>query len=233
MEDQAGKILGHPEYFYCEKAKCKLRLDVCLGRQKANEQRRAFDPTPFLICENCQQGAENKLLAGATRPMEPSKPRRGKGGRNEACELYSECLDVAAKQNWKSFNCELCPNYKPDLKKPENKRICEECGKKTTITPKHALCASCLGKKPDKPRKAKKTGVVRSNKGSAGQSIGKLKKACRGQNTALTVEFSEKYISILKEIEELAEEEIRPIGLQVVYMLRNQLNSIKEGRATL
>ena len=230
---QLNELLDGPGYFYCERAKCKLRLDICIARQKANQQKEPFKALAFPICEECSQGTKNKLLTEIKKPIGPAKPKRGKGQRNEACELYSECLDVAAKKVWKLFNCESCPNYKPDLKKPENTRICEGCGKKATITPKHALCASCLGKKPDRPKKAKKSDVARSNKGRAGQPIDKPEQACRGQNTALTVEFSEKYISILKEIEELAEEEMRPIGLQVVYMLRNQLNTIKEGRASL
>lgn len=232
MRDITDQILNKPRYFYCEKDRRNRRFEVCLGRQKANEARwsKVFDPIPFPACENCKQGAENKFLVEA-KLMEQTRPKRGRGKRLEDCEHYKGCLDLAAKNNWKNFNCESCPIYKPDLKKEENTRICEECKEKATISPKHPFCASCLAKKGNEAKKAKKSGVVRSNRRGASQPMGKPEKARRGQNTALTVEFSEKHVSILKEIEELAEEEMRPVGLQVVYMLKKQLDSIKEGQA--
>ncbi len=61
---------------------------------------------------------------------------RGKGQRNLNCDLYYNCLDIAAKKDWKSFNCEGCDNYKPVSKgestvtRPEKKKVCEKCDKR-------------------------------------------------------------------------------------------------------
>jgi len=41
---------------------------------------------------------------------------RGKGQKNLNCDLYYSCLDIAAKKNWQSFNCESCDNNKPASK---------------------------------------------------------------------------------------------------------------------
>ena len=49
----------------------------------------------------------------------------------------------------------------------------------------------------------------------------------REQNTTVTIEFG-KHSLILKEIEKLADEEIRPLGLQIIYMLKNQLKAIQQ-----
>ncbi len=38
---------------------------------------------------------------------------KGKGQRDIDCHRYNECLSFAAKQDWPSFNCEGCPEYKP------------------------------------------------------------------------------------------------------------------------
>ena len=38
-------------------------------------------------------------------------PVRGQGKRRLFCPYYSGCLDIAAKGNWESFNCQKCPQY--------------------------------------------------------------------------------------------------------------------------
>ena len=66
---------------------------------------------------------------------------RGKGQRNINCPRYDECLSFAAKQDWPSFNCEGCPEYKPKgldrpkAEKPEKKAPKAQPGKlNTTVT---------------------------------------------------------------------------------------------------
>jgi len=92
-----------------------------------------------------------------------TKPKNGKGERFLDCPHYESCLDFAAIQNWKAFNCEQCEIYTETLQKPpestvkqENTRICEKCGKNPTIQPNSPLCASCIGKQAWKDGKAKK-----------------------------------------------------------------------------
>lgn len=41
------------------------------------------------------------------------------------------------------------------------------------------------------------------------------------ENQETKIEF-DKYVSILKEVEKLADEKMRPLDLQILYMLKNQ-----------
>jgi len=166
-------------------------------------------------------------------------PLKGEGERFLECRHYEDCLDVSAIKNWRSFNCESCDFYISVFKKTEsqnevksmqttsenkeNTRICERCGEKPTIQPSSPLCANCIAAKrwqggsknkgPVKPRK-KKTTIDKS----------KADKSQQDSNTAVTIEFG-KHASILREVEKLAEEELRSIDLQVIYMLKNYLKS--------
>lgn len=242
------EILDGHDYFYCEKASCTLRVDACIQRQKANRNRRAFVPLPFPICEKCTRGAENRLLMKSEAGIltEP-KPRRGDGHRNIGCPEYSRCLDLAAKKDWKTFNCEGCIQGQGQSKddplkteKKENTRLCD-CGK-TTLSPSCPLCPSCMAKRSNKGKSAKEQpkpkrprgrpptkrptespgGAPKKEKTTKGMP--KSERVGVGSDTALTVEFG-KYSHILKQVEKLAEEEMRPVELQVVYMLRKSLET--------
>lgn len=158
--------------------------------------------------------------------MKSGKPATGKGKRAPDCVLYSDCLGIAAKENWPSFNCESCLHYKSDPVEEkaaiDNKRLCENCGKNTTISSKHRLCPSCMGKKAHGVKEAKKKGPGEQNKKSVIHDIPKAEKPSPRGDLELIISF-EKYETILKEVESLAEKEMRPIDLQVIYMLKNSL----------
>ena len=47
----------------------------------------------------------------------------------------------------------------------------------------------------------------------------------------LTIQF-DKYASLLTEIEKMAEEEVRPPDLQVIYILKSYLNNAKVVKST-
>ena len=158
-----------------------------------------------------------------------AQPKKGKGERFLACPRYESCLDFAAIQNWKAFNCESCGFYIETLQKPpaatvkqENTRICEECDK-TTISPKHPLCASCMARRSNKKRPPKKKGDT--------QGKNKAEKVQQRGNMELTIRFG-KYASLLTEIEKMAEEEVRPPDLQVIYILKSYLNNAKVVKST-
>jgi hypothetical protein len=218
------QILEGPDYFYCERGHCKLRIDICIGRQKANKERRPFQPRAYEICENCKQGAENWRTKGLDKKLK-AKPRRGKGERNEDCELYADCLSKAAKKDWKTINCQSCPQYEGEkvvAEKEKNTRICEECKEKATISPKHPLCASCLAVKSNAKRAANK--AKEKEKKNAAQGKGKGEKSQPRGDLELVVNFG-KHGDVLKQIEALAEDELRPINMQVVYMLKRFLEA--------
>ena len=158
--------------------------------------------------------------------MEPGKPVVDKGKRNPDCDLYSDCLDIAAKEDWKSFNCESCPHRKPDPveKKAasENKRLCEDCGKNTAISPKHRYCPSCMGKRAHEGKKAKENGQGKQNKENVIYNIPKAEKFVPRGDLELIISFG-KHETILREVKDLAEKEMRPLDLQIMYLLKNSL----------
>ncbi len=157
-------------------------------------------------------------------------PTQGKGERSFDCMHYSDCLDLAAGEDWKGFHCEVCTsNGEASLmndKITDNAKICKECNAKPVIAPHSDYCASCMAKRSNEAR-------------AHGKPHKKLtrRKACidkpqqtkprREPNAALTIDFG-KYDHVLTEIRELAEEEMRPVDLQVVYILKNYLEGNRQ-----
>ena len=80
-----------------------------------------------------------------------ARPTRGEGKRDLECRFYERCLDVAGLKNWRFWNCESCDVFRIFFggskmeQRGENKRICDECHERPTISPKHPYCARCLG----------------------------------------------------------------------------------------
>jgi len=160
------------------------------------------------------------------------KPKKGKGERSLDCPHYESCLDFAAIQNWKSFNCESCGFYVDSLKKArsspekkENTKICNKCGKNPTIQPNSPLCASCIGKQAWMDGKAKKKVPASPKRKETTQNKAIPEKPHQDLNTALTIKFG-KYASVLSEVEKIAEEEVRSVDLQVIYILKKYLKNV-------
>lgn len=232
--DNEGKlqsILDWPDRFYCERAKCDIKLSVCIGRQKANTQRRPFEVAPFGICEDCRQGQKNR--EGEHSFPEGIRPKRGKGERKEDCNRYGECLSFVAKRDWKTWNCEECPTSKGaenmETEKPDrivNTRICEDCGKEPTIRPTSPYCPRCTGKRGNQNRKPGRK--ARKGRAVKRRDPGQCQRSDRGAIVPLRpdlevlVSFS-RHPEILDRLKALAEKEIRPLDLQVIYLLKKSL----------
>ena len=231
---QLDEILNGPEYFYCEREHCRLRIEVCLKRQKANRERRPFMPISFFSCDGCDQGARNQLLKTSVA----MNPKRGKGERNIACEQYSECLDTVAKKDWKSFNCESCGFYIETLQKPpaatvkqENTRICEQCSRNKTISAKHPLCPQCMAQRSNKKRPPNKKAPGCLKRKETAQGKGKHKAEIGQPRANFEVVFSGKYSQVLKEVEKLAEIEIRTVDEQIIYIIKTYLSNTQVSRS--
>jgi len=182
-----------------------------------------------------------------------TRPKRGQGERFLECRYYEDCLDLAAIQNWRSFNCEACDLYKTifgerehgmdkEAEKPENTRICKECEIRPTIQPSSPYCAICLGLKAKESRARKKRGhedAPRTMKGKQGgqvalqsekgptQTIGQPEIIDSKRNVELVLKLG-KHGYLLKEIERLAEEEVRSTEEQVIYILKNYLSTTQK-----
>ena len=158
-------------------------------------------------------------------------PSPGIVRRKFYCRFYSECLDKAAKEDWESFSCNDCPVLSEEKvimsealdekvminnQQPEDSEQCA-CGKKV-ISPGSPLCASCMAVKAHEARKTKKKPSAQA----------KIKKEVPGaakpgrDDTTLIIEFG-KHVPVLREVERQAEEEMRPIDLQVIYILKKHL----------
>jgi len=167
-----------------------------------------------------------------------AKPKNGKGERFLDCSHYESCLDFAAIQNFKAFNCEQCEYYLETLQKPpaatvkqENTRICEKCGNNPTIQPNSPFCASCLGKqawkdgKAKKKRPSKKKAPASLERKETTQGKGKHEAVIVDSERYVEVVFKGKYGQVLKEVEKLAEEEIRTVDEQIIYIVKTYLSN--------
>lgn len=183
-----SKILDSPEYFFCEKTNCKLRVAVCIQRQKANKKTSAFAGMPFMICEDCPQGLKN---------MNPTTPKG---------EIMGE-----DKQLTEAVNLET---------EAQQPHLCKECGEKPRMG-SSPYCASCMAIRGNKARALQKAAdKLKKEKRAKGQ--GKSETARNVSDTALKIEFGS-HADILREVEALADQEIRPVECQIIYMLKQQL----------
>jgi hypothetical protein len=149
------------------------------------------------------------------------------GDRNQNCGQYSKCLTYAARQGWRVMSCEACPYFTKDQKlnssvpKMEKKRICEKCHKKPTIRPNSPYCSQCL----HEMKRAKQNADSALKKKNEGIDKPKSITHQTTADTVAKIDFG-KYISVLKEVEKLADREMRPLGFQVAYILKTHLENI-------
>jgi hypothetical protein len=232
IETGLGGIVDLPEVFLCERFDCKMKIGVCLGRRTANRERKRLERSPFLECIDCSQGEENERLT--MKDSFSGTPRRGKGFKNEECANYDACLTYAAAKDWKRWHCSYCKHIGSrseggglPKEKPLNLPECKSCGKPATM---NSYCASCLAQLSNAARAAKKAVV---HKGNDDQSeprksfVGQVVKPSKAKNEhdgvwGLMIDFG-KHKEVLDQIQTLAEEEIRPLDLQVIYILKTYL----------
>jgi len=182
-------------------------------------------------------------MSDELRTGTPERAEKGQGARHLDCGEYDTCLDLAAKRNWDSFHCGACTLEADQASgrvaggtnvPGKAKVLCPDCQERETLG-NSPFCASCLGvrgnraKAKNKATKAAK-GTEKPTKAKETQSRHKDKKTLRHANTALMIEFG-KHASILREVEDLAEDQIRPVELQIVYMLKTQLARMEADQA--
>jgi hypothetical protein len=130
--------------------------------------------------------------------------------------------------------------------KPPNTRICSDCGERTTLSPNCPYCAHCMNarsrsrdkgktKKKPEPKPGPEPGQKRAtespnfgrSRSPEGSSTPFSAKTPIGSNGTLLIEFGRYgHEGVLREVEKLAENELRPVNLQVIYLLREQLKSV-------
>lgn len=125
-------------------------------------------------------------------------------GRNVAAKIGDEIM--------KKETTEVEITRKPGIPETIAEKICEKCNKRPTINKFSKYCSPCLNSfKKDKP---KKTTPCKPTP----------EKARKTANDEVGIEFG-RYVSVLRGVEKLAEREMRPVNLQIIYMLKSYLDS--------
>lgn len=99
------------------------------------------------------------------------------------------------------------------------RRICSDCGKKPTISDSCPYCPSCMNKRGRKTQTAKNAPVRARSK----ERTANAEKTPPGQNLAVSIDF-EKHPLILKQVRALADQEIRPLDLQIIFLLKRHFD---------
>ena len=106
--------------------------------------------------------------------------------------------------------------------KVANTRICEDCKSKPTMHSNHPLCASCLAKRsnssPNRGRKARN----KRKRGNAAEGKDPREISRLRPDLEVRISFS-KFPELLDGLKAMAEKEIRPLDLQMIYLLRKGL----------
>jgi hypothetical protein len=234
------ELYADPKWFFCERRAQEVRLGRCIGMQKANTEKEHPDtPDPYPVCMGCTQGTRNRLFE---ENWTEGSPKRGKGQRDVECRLYAACLNIAVERDWRSWNCGSCPYYESGheqtitaMENQENTRLCEECHEKPTFG-MSPFCASCMAIRSNKARSnkerkgknTKKTKPQRARKREGHSKDKPEKSPPRGDTAVLKIDFGRKYAPILMQIERLADQEVRSVESQVIYMLKTSLSKLGE-----
>lgn len=107
-----------------------------------------------------------------------------------------------------------------------SERLCELCGERKTAFPHVRFCPRCLGKKGAKARIANLAPKAAALK-NAGEAPPAPEKAPQNRNTKVMVDFS-RHEELLKRVEEMAEEELRPLELQILSLVKRHFADYKK-----
>lgn len=105
-------------------------------------------------------------------------------------------------------------------------KLCSLCHIKPTISDSSDICAFCMGKKGNEKRRLGKAAGNEEKPDKTKEAKHQAEKTDPRPSQAVTIDFS-KYPLILKQVEELANGEIRPLDLQIIYLLKHHLDAIR------
>lgn len=105
------------------------------------------------------------------------------------------------------------------------RRICITCGLKPTISDSCPYCPSCMRKKSMEARQGKNA-PVRAQKGRPKKDKAPAEKTPAIENVTVNIDF-DKHPHVLKQVSDLADQEIRPLDLQIIYLLKRHFETDK------
>jgi phosphoribosylformylglycinamidine (FGAM) synthase PurS component len=171
------------------------------------------EKNPCLSCELLDQDKNNPTCEGCKKRIEYVVAIG-----DMAYSVPVELTDLTAK---KGIEMRIDAE-KPQKTQTESKRICEKCGNNPTIHPNSKTCASCMAKLSHKKRKCPESAFKAGKTKEAAGSLAKPSVTPEKQKGAITIEFKS-HVQILKEVEKLAEREMRPLDRQILYILKKYI----------
>ena len=223
MQADFKSILDGPEYFSCKKAHCRMRIAVCVQRQAENDRaskgRNNFF-FPHDICVECPQGVRNmKTFKRKGSLMQRNPNEAGQGSQEPgSAPAATSGKDAPAESKARS---EAAAQAKQDTQKKDSpeKRQCDECHERPTITPRVPYCAKCMAARGNRKRWEKAAKLKKAAEPS------KVPAPDRTERT-VTISFC-KYGHVLEALTELAEKEMRSLDMQIVFILNRHLEGLQ------
>ena len=111
---------------------------------------------------------------------------------------------------------------KPEETKPV--KLCTICRTKPTISASSNTCPSCMAKKANEKTRLAKI-AANSGKPVKTEDKDQVEKTAPRPSQAVTIDFS-KYAHVLKQVADLAENEMRPLDLQIIYLLKRHFDEV-------
>ena len=105
------------------------------------------------------------------------------------------------------------------------RRMCITCGEKPTISDSCPYCPSCMNKKSREGKKGK-TAPVQVGRKKVKEDKPHAEKVPLSENSAVNIDFG-RFPSVLKKLQCLADQEIRPLDLQMIYILKCHFENSK------
>ena len=106
------------------------------------------------------------------------------------------------------------------------KKICKKCNERETMSENSPYCARCLGDM-GRAKKEKKQPLGGEGLAAMKEDSSPSGKTRPGAIAAVTVDFGNHSV-LLETIQTLASEEIRPVDMQIIYLLKTRVSEIKK-----
>ncbi|MDQ5988001.1 MAG: hypothetical protein CSYNP_03754 [Syntrophus sp. SKADARSKE-3] len=219
--------LSGPAFFSCEKYRCKMSKHDCISRRHAKDKNNIGDWAKYPGCVACDQGAivegniKTETESGATalgtrgddeiEVAEPAKTEQAvKGPLNDHQTIIKSEAIMGGE--------------KPAIEKEA--RLCSACKEKPTISDSSPYCASCMAKRGSEKRRQnavalpKKTRTKKMKKDTC-----HVEKSLHKENMTVVIDFSA-YPSILKQVQDVADDQIRPLESQIIFILKSHFANI-------
>ena len=105
------------------------------------------------------------------------------------------------------------------------RKLCVMCGEKPTISDSCPYCPSCMRKKSMEARQGKNAPVL-AQKGRLKKDKAHAEKTPVIESMTGGIDFN-KHPHVLKLVSDLADQEIRPLDLQIIYLLKRHFETDK------